>query len=212
MSSSEEKHQDDITTDALPNPRHGPKDKKIEEEITYTVDLEDDNPEYQEVRKNNFTSFNTRTKRNNGGKKFSPSTASATVINISHSKDIHVGNKNTYNFSGNEKNKKTDIPETSAIRSLKASTQSLSRDDLQFAATHMDSEWKDVARACDIGEGQISQFIADHQVYGIKEVIYQVLLDWFQNDPKSGTVGTLCTILWDNNQKDVVLRWTRRRD
>lgn len=99
-------------------------------------------------------------------------TASATIINISKSREIHIGNNLTINMNGNDKLKKTDIPETSAIKSLKQSKIPITKKDLLFAATHMDSEWKGVARALNIGEGQISQFIADNQIYGTKEVCF----------------------------------------
>ncbi|XP_056645902.1 protein immune deficiency [Diorhabda sublineata] len=204
-------HKDDLTTDAVPNPRQTQNgEHNLEEETVFDNNLGEKGPHYEEINKNKSSTFTIGKRRN--PRKFSPSSASATIINITNSKDVHIGTKNTYNFSGNERQKKADVPETAAIRSMKDSKQKVSKNDLQFVATYMDSQWKDVARACDIGDGQISQFIADHQAYGIKEVIYQVLLDWYQNDPEEATVGKLCTILWENNQKDVVAKWSHRRD
>ncbi|CAH1103427.1 unnamed protein product [Psylliodes chrysocephalus] len=193
----------DITTDAVPNPRN--------EEVEHA---ENENANNNDVPHNNdqFSKSSpfSSTKKKNNPKKYNQPSASATIINISKSREIHIGNNLTINMNGNDKLKKTDIPETSAIKSLKQSKIPITKKDLLFAATHMDSEWKGVARALNIGEGQISQFIADNQIYGTKEVIYQVLLDWYQNDPAEANVGNLCTILWDNCQKDVVRRWSQR--
>ncbi|KAJ8947136.1 hypothetical protein NQ318_002497 [Aromia moschata] len=87
----------------------------------------------------------------------------------------------------------------------------LTRDDLLFVATHMDERWQDIARALNFSEGQIQQFIIDHKHYRLKEVIYQFLLDWTQNEPTEATVGTLSNVLWENNQKDVVKRWSEHQ-
>ncbi|RZB39060.1 uncharacterized protein BDFB_003309 [Asbolus verrucosus] len=39
-------------------------------------------------------------------------------------------------------------------------------------------------------------------------VIYQMLLDWIQNEGTAATVGKLATALWETNQQDVVKRWS----
>lgn len=39
-------------------------------------------------------------------------------------------------------------------------------------------------------------------------MIYQCLLDWTRNEPDEATVSKLSRILWENDQKSVVQRWS----
>ncbi|CAG9855233.1 unnamed protein product [Phyllotreta striolata] len=195
----------DITTDALPNPRNTNANHKGCETVIKNFEEGDTNiPQCHE--------FSKKTKTKCNPNNLSHPSASATIINISRSRIVHIGDNVTYNMNGVKQNKKADVVETSIIKVLKDSKTPLMKEDLYFAATHMDTEWKGVARALNLGEGEISQFIADNQIYGTKEVIYQILLDWYQNDPKEATVGKLCTVLWENDQKHVVQRWSQKKE
>nr|XP_023023824.1 uncharacterized protein LOC111511976 [Leptinotarsa decemlineata] len=103
-------------------------------------------------------------------RKINPSSAVYQMVNISYSKGVHIGDNIVHNHNGLETFKKTNIVETAAIKSLKLRSDRLTREDLLFVSTHMDSSWKDVARAMKFSEGEISQFVCDHQHSGIKEV------------------------------------------
>lgn len=77
-----------------------------------------------------------------------------------------------------------------------------------FVSTHMDEGWRDVLRALNYSDGQISQFYENHSKDGVKEVIYQCLLDWTRIEPDDATLSKLSQVLWNNSQKDVVQRWS----
>nr|CAH7739153.1 unnamed protein product [Callosobruchus chinensis] len=134
----------------------------------------------------------------------------ATIININNSKDVHVGDTIYYNVNeAFEASKPREhIEETSAIRNLFSSREPVSRDDLLFVSSHVNGTWQDVGRALNYSEGQLEQLVLDHSSYGVKEVIYQMLLDWMQNEPSRATKGNLSKVLWEQSQKSVVKRWS----
>ncbi|KAJ8923653.1 hypothetical protein NQ315_010233 [Exocentrus adspersus] len=172
-----------------------------------------DNKESNFEEINNTNRTYTRKTKNRGFtriKRTSPPTAYASIININNSSQVHVGSQITYTIlNGSEKtDEEPKIAETTAIKVLKGSISALTTDDLLFVATHMNVNWRDVARALKFSDGQIDQFHSEYKECGLKEVIYQFLLDWCQNEPKEATVGNLASLLWHHNQRDVVRRWS----
>ncbi|EDW01859.1 protein immune deficiency [Drosophila grimshawi] len=79
---------------------------------------------------------------------------------------------------------------------------------LDTVATHLGEGWKQVMRELGHSEGQIEQAIIDHQMHGnIKEVIYQLLLQWVRGaDDGVATVGRLTTLLWETQHRECVQR------
>ncbi|CAG9816554.1 unnamed protein product [Phaedon cochleariae] len=212
MSSPHGNLNEELTTDALPSPSRSMNEKNIRNERDQYQDSSDKSSQVEEeINTNSNNEYGRKLKKNNIRKISPATTASAVIINVNNSKSVHVGDTHVHNYNGLEKQKKTEIIETAAIRSLKMNAKLLTRDDLLFVASHIDSSWKDVARDLHFSEGQISQFISDHHQSGTKEVIFQVLLDWYQNTPDEATVSNLSTILWKNNQKDVVKRWSLKK-
>ncbi|KAJ8926875.1 hypothetical protein NQ314_020726 [Rhamnusium bicolor] len=203
---------DDLTTDALPSPLRdeNQNSRQISSDESNNKETQFD----EEIHTNSSrTSYRkTKTRGFTKVKRASPATAYASIININNSKDVHVGAKITYNLNNRSENtpEKADVVETNAIKSLRINTDILTRNDLLFVSTHMDETWQDVARALNFSDGQIQQFLINHKHSGIKEVIYQVLLDWSQNEPTEATVGNLANVLWENNQRDVVKRWSEK--
>nr|CAI5824575.1 unnamed protein product [Callosobruchus analis] len=189
-----------LTTDAVPNPS----------ENNITNDYEE--PLADTIHANNTAFFNhKRLKQKLTRLKKTTSTypGQATIININNSKDVHVGDTIYYNVNeAFETSKpKEHIEETTAIRNLFSNREPVSRDDLLCVSSHVSGTWQDVGRALNYSEGQLEQFFLDHSSYGVKEVIYQMLLDWMQNEPSRATKGNLSKVLWEQNQKSVVKRW-----
>lgn len=196
-----------LTTDAVPNPKKSTvpestnrtQDEDIEDE---TKDF-DDEIRTSDIKRNPFRGF-TKPKKNR------VPVAQATVINITNSNGIHVGDQFVYNANERSDSRAKKIKETDAIRTLKKSQTLLNKDDFMFVAKHMNESWKDAIRKLKYSDGQIEQYVIDHHHLGIKEVIFQLLLSWSQNEPEEATVGNLATILWSNNQQDVVKRLSEK--
>lgn len=198
-----------LTTDAVPDRRN-----PIISETTKENGPEDSEEEIQQCDKDRITNL----KKNpfKGFTKFKKSripTAQATIININNSNGIHVGDQYVYNVNNDRSEKPVSkVKEIDAIRTLKKSQTPVQRDDLLFIATHMNESWKDTIRQLNYSEGQIDQFYLDHIQLGLKEVIFQLLLSWSQNETKEATIGKLISILWNSNQQDVVQRFVERED
>lgn len=59
---------------------------------------------------------------------------------------------------------------TPAIKSMFISNDPVTKDDILFLAPHLNSQWRDTARALRYSDGQIDQFYEDFIRSGIKEV------------------------------------------
>ncbi|KAG5872860.1 hypothetical protein JTB14_002913 [Gonioctena quinquepunctata] len=213
MSQLLQKSNEDLTTDALPSPRSSV-DKEGNENVRQDDDENEKVPQVDEEDTHFPNNSSSASSSKTAFRRISQPSGGTPVyqmVNINNSSGVHVGNNYVHHHNGGEITKKTEIIETPAIKSMKLSSDHLTREDMLFVSTHMDSTWKDVAREMKYSEGEISQFICDHQHSGIKEVIFQVFLDWYQNNPTDATVGNLCIILWNNNQKDVVRRWSHKK-
>ncbi|XP_044765320.1 protein immune deficiency [Coccinella septempunctata] len=142
--------------------------------------------------------------------------AYASVINISNATGIQIGSNFTYYInSPNDAGKKTpkrskDVPKTEKITLLLNSEERVTEKDIQFLSAHIDATWMETARKLDYSEGQISQFYCDFINIGLKEVIYQFLLDWIRNNGKNATVGKLAEALWNSDQRQCVSKWSQK--
>ncbi|XP_034477140.1 protein immune deficiency [Drosophila innubila] len=152
------------------------------------------------------------------------------VMNFSNASNLHFGS--VYNFNKNlsanssRKSSTSNTEEGAAAvtmspdgkRQLPRKTVSIvtmmqSQDEpdvrlLDTVATHLGEGWKQVMRQLGHSEGQIEQAIIDHQMHGnIKEVIYQLLLQWLRGaDDGVATVGRLTTLLWETQHRECVQR------
>lgn len=102
-------------------------------------------------------------------------------IQINTTEDIHV-NKNINEMS------KSKLP--------------LDEEAIDIISTHFGRSWKAFAREISFSEGQIDQFWEDNYVRGIKEVVYQMLLEWKRS--KSPTFGKTVKVLWKRGNKEIV--------
>ncbi|XP_014095038.2 protein immune deficiency [Bactrocera oleae] len=155
------------------------------------------------------------------------------VMQFSNIKQLHFGS--VYNFNSNisgiatnntRKIGKSDEPNSSSCsngvdnikRQLPRKTTSIvammqSREEpnhriLETISTHLGEGWKHVMRELGLSEGQIEQAVIDHQMHGgIKEVIYQLLLQWIRDaEDNVATLGHITSLLWELNHRDCVQR------
>ncbi|KAH8237223.1 hypothetical protein KR038_007295 [Drosophila bunnanda] len=152
------------------------------------------------------------------------------VMNFSNASGLHFGS--VYNInqnlsasssrkgstSTNEEGAAMASPEggkrsmaTRKTVSIVAMMQSQEEPDIRLldaVATHLGEGWKQVMRELGQSEGQIDQAIIDHQMHGnIREVIYQLLLQWTRSaENGAATVGRLTTVLWESQHRDCVQR------
>ncbi|XP_054739510.1 protein immune deficiency [Anastrepha obliqua] len=155
------------------------------------------------------------------------------VMQFSNIKQLHFGS--VYNINSNIsgiatnsscKNSKTDeattprssnVPEntrrqyprkTTTIVTMMQSREEPNHRILETISTHLGEGWKHVMRELGLSEGQIEQSLIDHQMHGgIKEVIYQLLLQWIRDaDDNVATLGYITTLLWESNHRDCVQR------
>lgn len=197
-----------LTTDAVPNRRNSITEKtkvNTDDVSEDEVQCSDEEVRTAKVRRDPFKSFSKF-------KKCRIPSAQATIINISYSNGVHVGDQYVYNATERSEKSSTKIKETNAIRTLKKSQKPLETDDLLFIAEHMNESWKDTMRELNFSDGQIEQCVLDHHHMGTKEVIYQLLLSWTQSNPENANFATLCTTLWNNNQQDSVKRLSEKKN
>lgn len=83
------------------------------------------------------------------------------------------------------------------------SSEPLSHRPIDVVATHLGEGWRDIVRQLGFTDGQIEQMMEDHYVKGVKEVIYQFLLDFKRNDDNA-TIGYITRLLWKNGRRECV--------
>lgn len=134
-------------------------------------------------------------------------------INISNAKNFHFGN--SYNIfartPSTDSATATNKPATTETRKVTPEMKAMSRsldvldlDAMDVIATHLDARWKELARRLGFSDGQIHQFYEDHHVRGVKEVIFQFLLEWKQNEDP--TLGKTVKILWKYKFDEVIYK------
>ncbi|EDV55081.1 protein immune deficiency [Drosophila erecta] len=150
------------------------------------------------------------------------------VMNFSNASNLHFGSVYNFNQSlsacssrkGSTSATEESVaspegkPRPSAARkttSIVAMMQSQEEPDMRLldvVSTHLGEGWKQVMRDLGQSEGQIDQAIIDHQMHGnIREVIYQLLLQWVRSSENGvATVGRLTTLLWESQHRDCVQR------
>ncbi|GAB0097922.1 hypothetical protein DMENIID0001_136070 [Sergentomyia squamirostris] len=87
------------------------------------------------------------------------------------------------------------IRKTPSIDAMMKSQEKLEHDHIEIIATHLGEDWRNVARDLGYSQGQIDQLLEDHHITGVKEVIYQMILGWTQEDT-SATLGRITEVLW----------------
>uniref|UniRef100_A0A034VJT3 Receptor-interacting serine/threonine-protein kinase 1 n=1 Tax=Bactrocera dorsalis TaxID=27457 RepID=A0A034VJT3_BACDO len=106
-------------------------------------------------------------------------------------------------------NTKRQLPrKTTSIVAMMQSREEPNHRILETISTHLGEGWKHVIRELGLSEGQIEQAVIDHQMHGgIKEVIYQLLLQWIRDaEDNVATLGHITSLLWELNHRDCVQR------
>ncbi|KAF5284761.1 hypothetical protein FQA39_LY04486 [Lamprigera yunnana] len=130
------------------------------------------------------------------------------VFNIKHGQGIHIGPKYTISVGKSGKrrdpNLEAEVLMTAEIASLLQRSDSITTEIIEFVSTHIGKNWKSVCRKLKYSDGQIFQFQELYQIYGIKEIMYNILNDWMENKPEEAIISTLVSILWNASEHDVV--------
>ncbi|XP_057324022.1 protein immune deficiency isoform X1 [Microplitis mediator] len=127
--------------------------------------------------------------------------------NIINSNYVTIGTTNTYScnirqVSGtNHRRTKTssnyvvsEMPQHVKVLSL--SEQQLTIEHMFLIKTHIGYGWRRVFESLGYSKGQIDQFVENHRMKGIDEVIYQLLLDWKYLNGRNASIGTIINHLW----------------
>ncbi|KAL9914579.1 protein immune deficiency-like [Glossina fuscipes] len=139
------------------------------------------------------------------------------VMQFSNVNKLHIGSVYNVHNENNANNKRKNVPadhiydrnrKTTTIVAMMQSQEEPSHRIIDTIATHLGEGWKMVMRELGFSDGQISQAIIDHHIHGnIKEVIYQLLLDWVRNaDDENRTVAYITKLLWGLGHRDCVHR------
>lgn len=131
--------------------------------------------------------------------------ASRNYININNSQNVHIGHtfEQKILVSPETPAAKPVIIETKAIKALLASTDPATREHIDVVSRHVGHTWLAVGRALGYTSGQLDQFEnLGHN--NIKEVVYQMLLDWLQVNGSAATVGKLSKHLWTAMEREAV--------
>lgn len=83
------------------------------------------------------------------------------------------------------------------------STEELSHRSMDVISTHLGEGWRDVVRQLHFSDGQIEQMYEENYAKGIKEVIYQFLLDYSRNDDDAN-LGHISRLLWRSGHRECV--------
>lgn len=135
-------------------------------------------------------------------------TQAQNVYQFSNIKNLHIGSvykiNNETSDRPEQEEKRGKNMKTKTIQAMMHSTEPLSHIYLDTISTHLGEGWKDIMRTLKFSDGQIHQAIVDHTIDGgVKEVIYQLLLDWSRNDEEA-TLGRITEILWRSGHRETV--------
>ncbi|XP_057324024.1 protein immune deficiency isoform X2 [Microplitis mediator] len=82
------------------------------------------------------------------------------------------------------------------VKVLSLSEQQLTIEHMFLIKTHIGYGWRRVFESLGYSKGQIDQFVENHRMKGIDEVIYQLLLDWKYLNGRNASIGTIINHLW----------------
>lgn len=131
--------------------------------------------------------------------------ASRNYININNSQNVHIGHtfEQKILVTPETPAAKPVIKKTKAIKALLASTDPANREHIDVVSRHVGHTWLAVGRVLGYTSGQLDQFEnLGHN--NIKEIVYQMLLDWLQVNGSAATVGKLSKHLWTAKEREAV--------
>lgn len=190
----------DLRTDAFPSP---PRNIVPDEPVT--------NSKSEENIENTYHKPSISKDRKKRPKTAKLSASNSTMVNVCNSSNVHVGDVNNYNIS-NAKNGQPEgttqkIIRTEAINNLMTSVQLVEEQHIDFVSGHITVDsWMKVAQGLQFSTGQIQQLHKRCESRGIREVVYNMLMEWKQKEPTLATLGKLGTVLWDNMEEEAAAR------
>ncbi|KAK5639609.1 hypothetical protein RI129_012101 [Pyrocoelia pectoralis] len=126
------------------------------------------------------------------------------IVNVHNCNGVHFGTSVTVEAKTDKKVRQKPKVMTELVSKLTQNEDTLTLEIRLLVKKYVGENWKDVFRILGYSEGEITQVELQHNVYGIGEVVYQLLIDWSQNKPKEAKLGKLVSALWNAGEVDVV--------
>ncbi|PNF40266.1 hypothetical protein B7P43_G06525 [Cryptotermes secundus] len=167
------------------------------------------------LRPPEYSAFGTKTKSSprsvpkspkNKKEKKKSSEPSTVVYKISHSNGIHIGPDLNLTIVQNSPSAKAQsAPKENRItRSLLESKQQVTREHIRLVAPHVGEHWREVGRMLNLTDGRLEQIEQDRYKEGMREVVYQILLEWIRVNASDARLGELTNALWKSAEYSAV--------
>jgi len=142
----------------------------------------------------------------NKKEKKQPSEPSTVVYKILNSNGVHIGPDVKMTIVQNSPSTKAQPApkENKIIRGLLDSKEQVTRDHIRLIAPHVGQNWKEVGRTLKLTDGRLEQIEQDYYKEGMKEVVYQILLEWMRANGSDARVGELTNALWSSCEYSAV--------
>ncbi|XP_044742088.1 receptor-interacting serine/threonine-protein kinase 1 [Chrysoperla carnea] len=211
---------ENLVTDAIPDP---PRVRKVTPQQNTETPEETNNQD--EVPKNNTYENNSDQDTKKKSKKRNTKSKSGITVNgisIANSIGVRIGNDITNNHyintkipggacvnetsqSWKPKHQNDDVEiDFIKVAKLLTSNEKLETKHLDVISDHVGELWTLLGKKLGYSQGQLQQFKINHDEFDIKEVIYQMLLNWTQMNPEKATVAIIIEKLLSCNLKEVV--------
>ncbi|XP_063239215.1 uncharacterized protein LOC134540417 [Bacillus rossius redtenbacheri] len=144
------------------------------------------------------------------------------VVLVNQSNGVQVGDTVVYNstnvtspsgkkFTGwGSKPKKIDAEEK-CLEDLRAVSDRVTTDDISAISAHVGVNWKVLGRRLRYTDGQLDQFYLNFEKLQMKEVVYQMLLDWKRTRTSKATVKSLAKHLYKSSEVDAMMELHKTR-
>ncbi|XP_064642632.1 receptor-interacting serine/threonine-protein kinase 1-like [Lineus longissimus] len=124
------------------------------------------------------------------------------IVNVSGESVVLYGENSKIEIVGKRKAGRKPLPLTDADQRTLDSTRPVTQRDIDIVAEHLGKKWRELGRKLRFSKGQLDAFDADY--HGMRETIYQMLLQWKQRESTSATVGRLARELESVMKRSVV--------
>ena len=75
---------------------------------------------------------------------------------------------------------------------------------IDICTEHVGRDWRCLGRKLKFSDGQLDIISADYQANGLKEQIYQLLVQWKQRESQKATLPVLVKALHESRCKDTI--------
>ncbi|XP_071444247.1 protein immune deficiency [Hetaerina americana] len=146
-----------------------------------------------------------------------PGSTSNVQMNFVNTHEVHVGNNITYYSSPcapapDFVRSTSALKKTAEIKELLSCKDVVTKEEILWLSSHVGKRWRDVGTLLGYDCGQLDQFEEDYGRSGIKQSIYQMLLDWKNSRlDEEATVTVLAKALWKGKEREAVQGWVNRK-